>query len=281
MSLHAASEWRRDSGSESFSDRSGEPGALHTPHDREEAVPASRREGGGEESYPTSPYTRPSGSELDAKQQQQRDAFAPKVGEEEPAARAGGFEDAREAPAELQRTLTAPGSAQGFGSAQSSLARSASVSDAEDASLGESEDRLQEVAQMAAAAAAAAPAAAVAAEMPGEPPATAGVPTQPAAAAPAAGAQSAGSSGSGDSEDSLAAEMAAARALAAAGGGANGASGELPPAHVQPGAPAGVTRRVSATFAAAREAAIAAAAVTEQHQAAANSRLVRALSTFT
>lgn len=314
--------------------------ALHTPHDREEALPTSRcfsaaadhshhhaskqtlvvallltrlarrcdisfppslldsphnlrthfclvcclcrRDGepnSGEESYPTSPLTGHSGSATPATREgaptngdRQRYAFAPAAAaQQEAAAARDSLEDG--APPGKQPVLTAPGSAQGFGSAHSSSARSVSVSDAEDVSLGASEDRgdLQEVSRLAGIAAAGAPAADVAA---------AGALLADGVADSATEQYRGGGDGEpSGSEDSLASEMAKARALAA-GGAVNGtaAAGELPPAHAQPGAPAGVTRRVSASFAAAREVALAAAAAAEQHQQRASSKTVGCVS---
>lgn len=240
----------------------------------------------GEESYPASPFTRNSGSATPATQDvrtngdQQRHAFTSEARAEAKAAAAvAAREEAAEAAAagtpqlSRQPTLTAPGSAQGFGSAHSSVARSVSVSDAEDVSLGASEDRgdLQEVSQLAA------------------------DPNVAPAAAAAAGGQGAnvaagGAAANGEgspalvtpvtSDDSLAAEVA--RVLAA-GGAANGTASRaargLPPAHLQPGAAAGImSNTVSATFAAARDAALAAAGAAEQQQQQrGSSKMVRRL----
>lgn len=205
--------------------------------------------------------------------EQQRDAFAPEAGAatEEAAAAAEQEEAAGAAQLSRQPTLTAPGSAQGFGSAHSSVARSASVSDAEDVSLGASEDRgdLQEVSKLAADPAIAASAQAALA----------------AAGDPAAGGPGAAVAGTANgnvrpatvtpvtSDDSLAAELAKANALVA-GAFANGTAGPAAedqlPEQRDPGTPARVTKRVSPTFLAAREAALAAEAAAEQQQRAAS-----------
>lgn len=163
------------------------------------------------------------------------------------------------------------------------MARSVSVSDAEDVSLGASEDRgdLQEVSKLAADPAIAAGAQAASAAAGDQAAGKQG-------ADAAAGAAGAGTA-NGDarpalvtpvtSEDSLAAEVAKAKALLA-GGFANGttgpAAGDQPPGDAEPRTPARVTKRVSATFLAAREAALAAEAATEQQQRAA-SKTVRRL----
>ena len=252
----------------------------------------------GEESYPPSPLTQDGGSGTPPTQdgptngEQQRHAFAPEAtnaaAKEAVAAAAAAVAEEEEAAEAVQLsrqpTLTAPGSAQGFGSAHSSVARSVSVSDAEDVSLGASEDRgdLQEVSKLAAD-----PAIAVSAQ-----PASAEAGEQAAGgqgADVAAGAAGAGAA-NGDarpalvtpvtSEDSLAAEVAKAKALLA-GGFANGTAGpaaeEQPQADAEPRTPARVTKRVSATFLAAREAALAAEAATEQQQQRAASKTVRRL----
>lgn len=233
--LGVTSERRKgsDTGGNSFSERSGEPGELHTPHEREEATPHSRREseGEGEDAYPASPFSQRTGDGAAAAWPAEQYAFAPLDTGEPASGAAGGagdFADAQEQPA-----LTAPESAQGFDSAHSAkAARSSSVSDAEDVSIGESDDQLEEVAQLAS----------------------------------AAGGDDIAADGEefSESEDSLAAEMAAARVLAAgeANGGAvdvsgNGADGTAGREQQQQSQPAtGSANTVNPSFAAAREAAV-------------------------
>jgi hypothetical protein len=242
----------------------------------------------GEESYPPSPLTHDGGSgpiqgpDL-TNGLEQRHAFPSEAAARAAAAAAMEAEEAAEA-VQLSRqpTLTAPGSAQGFGSAHSSVARSVSVSDAEDVSLGASEDRgdLQEVSKLAADPAIAAGAQAASAAAGGQgADAAAGAATANGDAGPATVTPL-------TSEDSLAAEVAKARALMAggmAGGLANGtashAAGDqaLQGGHAEPVTPARITKRVSATFLAAREAALAAEAAAEQQQQQRAAKTVRCL----